>query len=130
MIRPTFSLLLTLSILLSSAGIALSEQLCLMTGLKQLPSQEQTDTCCSEPDSGSDKEECCTVKVSFEKLEPVSTLKAFHLEIPVFFAENSKPLPLPWLHVPVPLQVTLTYSDSSPPRHGKQLLHYLHTLIV
>jgi hypothetical protein len=128
--RYTVTLLLTLSILLGSVGVALSEQLCRMTGMKEPVTQKQPDGCCEEPASESDEEDCCTTQLSFEKLEPVSSLKVFHLEAPVFFAVALKPLLLPGPTATTTDQRILTYSDSSPPLYGRSLLHRLHTLIV
>jgi hypothetical protein len=135
-IRHTVTLLLTLSILLGSFGVALSEQLCLMTGIRTPAAQEQMDGCCQKPDSqeddkqGSEDDDCCTTAMSFEKLEPVSSLKAFSLELPVFFAVNFTPLFTTWAPAVATDQRILTYSDSSPPLYGRQLLHSLHILIV
>ncbi|MDO6389135.1 hypothetical protein Q4E40_03280 [Pontibacter sp. BT731] len=135
-IRHTVTLLLTLSILLGSFGVALSEQLCLMTGIRTLAAQEQMDGCCQKPDSQEDDkqesedDDCCTTAMSFEKLEPVSSLKAFSLELPVFFAVTFTPLFTTWAPAVATDQRILTYSDSSPPLYGRQLLHSLHILIV
>ena len=135
-IRHTVTLLLTLSILLGSVGVALSEQLCLMTGLKMTAAQEQADDCCQKSDPSGHKEkeskgeDCCTTSMSFEKLEPVSSIKGFTLELPVFFAIQFTPLFTTWAPAIATDQRILTYSDSSPPLYGRQLLHKLHILIV
>ncbi|WP_370583188.1 hypothetical protein [Pontibacter sp. FD36] len=130
-IRHTVTLLLTLSILLGSFGVALSEQLCLMTGLKMSAMQEQADGCCQEPNTQEAAEDdCCTTELSFEKLEPVSSIKSLSLEIPVFFAAAFTPLFTTWAPEPATDQRILTYSDSSPPLYGIQLLHRLQILIV
>jgi hypothetical protein len=130
MVHLAFTFLLTLSVLLGSVGVALSEQICLMTGLKQPAGQNLTDSCCQEPDSNAEEDSCCTEALSFEKLEPVSAQKAFHLEVPVFFNQPLNPLLLVLALVPGADQRLLTYSDSSPPLYGRQLLHQLHILIV
>ncbi|SIR22055.1 hypothetical protein SAMN05421545_2764 [Pontibacter lucknowensis] len=130
-IRHTVILLLTLSILLGSFGVALSEQLCLMTGLKMSAAQEQTDGCCQESDTQETTEDdCCTTALSFEKLEPVSSIKSLSLEIPVFVAVAFTPLFTTWSPAIATDQRILTYSDSSPPLFGIELLHRLHILIV
>ncbi|PKV76344.1 HYC_CC_PP family protein [Pontibacter ramchanderi] len=135
-IRHTVTLLLTLSILLGSFGVALSEQLCLMTGLRMSATQEQTDGCCAKPDAQahdeqeSDEDDCCTTELSFEKLEPVSSIKSLSLEIPVFVAVAFTPLFTTWSPAIATDQRILTYSDSSPPLFGIELLHRLHILIV
>jgi hypothetical protein len=130
-IRHTVTLLLTLSILLGSFGVALSEQLCLMTGLKMSAAQEQADSCCQKPEAkDAEEEDCCTTKLSFEKLEPVSFLKSLSPESPLFFAVGFIPLFTTWSpHTAVDHRI-LTYSDSSPPLFGRHLLYSLHTLIV
>ncbi|WP_461489278.1 hypothetical protein, partial [Pontibacter sp. HJ8] len=128
--RHTVTLLLTLSILLGSVGVALSEQLCRITGLKESVMQKQPDGCCQEPASGSEEDDCCTTKLSFEKLEPVSSLKIFQLEAPVLFAVALKPLLLPGPTATTTDHRLLAYSDSAPPLYGRSLLHRLHTLIV
>ncbi|GGG06259.1 HYC_CC_PP family protein [Pontibacter amylolyticus] len=135
-IRHTVLLLLTLSILLGSFGVALSEQLCLMTGLKMTAAQGQDGSCCQKPgmqehkEQQSNEDDCCTTALSFEKLEPVSSLKGFALELPVFFAVTFTPLFATWAPAVATDQRILTYSDSSPPLYGRQLLHSLHILIV
>ncbi|WP_240773198.1 hypothetical protein [Pontibacter sp. SGAir0037] len=130
-IRHTITLFLTLCILLSSVGVALSAQLCLMTGLKQATAQEQMDGCCEKPAAKAAKtDDCCAVKTSFEKLEPVSTLKAFQLEAPVFFLEPLSPFPTFRTVATKPDQRVLTYADSSPPLYGRTLLQFIHILII
>lgn len=133
-IRHTVLLLLTLSILLGSVGVALGEQLCLMTGLKMTAAQEQVDGCCQKSDSQEheeqEDEDCCTTAMTFEKLEPVSSIKGFTLELPVFFAIQFTPLFTTWAPATATDQRILTYSDSSPPLYGRLLLHSLHILIV
>lgn len=130
-IRHTVTLLLTLSILLGSFGVALSEQLCLMTGLKMPAAQEQADGCCQEADpQEAESDDCCTTELSFEKLEPVSSIKVFNLEAPVFFAAAFTPLFTTWTPATATDLRILSYSDSSPPLYGINLLHRLHILIV
>lgn len=135
-IRHTVTLLLTLSILLGSFGVALSEQLCLMTGLKMTAAQEQATGCCQAPDAQEHEDDktaeddCCTTALSFEKLEPVSSIKVLSLEVPVFFGLAFTPLFATWSATVATDQRILTYADSSPPRYGRHLLHSLHTLIV
>jgi hypothetical protein len=130
-IRHTVTLLLILSILLGSFGVALSEQLCLMTGLKMSAMQEQADGCCQEPDTQEAAEDdCCTTELSFEKLEPVSSIKVFNLDAPVYFALSFTPLFTTWAPATALDPRVLTYSDSSPPLYGINLLHRLHILIV
>jgi hypothetical protein len=130
-IRHTVTLLLTLCILLGSVGVALSEQLCLMTGMREYGAEKQMDACCDNPVPQTDDEEgCCTVALSFEKLEPVSSLKVFQLEAPVFFAVPFTPLFTTWSLSVATDQRVFTYADSSPPLYGRSLLHRLHILIV
>jgi hypothetical protein len=135
-IRHTVTLLLTLSILLGSFGVALSEQLCLMTGLRMSAAPEQADGCCEKPDSQEHEEQeateddCCTTELSFEKLEPVSSIKSLSFEVPAFFALAFTPLFTTWAPATAIDQRILTYADSSPPLYGVKLLHRLSILIV
>jgi hypothetical protein len=130
-LRHTVTLLLTLSILLGSVGVALSEQLCLMTGLKMPAAQELADGCCQKPEAqDAGEEDCCITKLSFEKLEPISFLKSLSPEPPLFFAIAFTPLFTTWAPYALVDQRILTYSDNSPPLYGRHLLHSLHTLIV
>jgi hypothetical protein len=130
MFRTILTLLLALCIMLSSVGVALSNQLCLMAGMKMVSPQGQTDNCCHKPSSKNTKDNCCKVKVSFEKLEPVATLKQFHLKAPLLFP------PAPQEYAPLRQLIVLqdhrlfTYSDSSPPLSGRKLLHFIQVLIV
>nr|WP_256488653.1 hypothetical protein [Pontibacter sp. HSC-36F09] len=118
--------------MLGSFGVALSEQLC----LRMTTPQEQDGSCCQKPgtqkhnEQQGDEDDCCTTALSFEKLEPVSSLKGFTLELPVFFKVNFTPLFATWSPAVATDQRILTYSDSSPPLYGRQLLHSLHILIV
>ena len=122
--------------LLGSFGVALSEQLCRMSGISMSAAKEQMDGCCQKPDPQKDnnqkteEDDCCTTELSFEKLEPVSSIKAFALEIPAIIAINFTPLFSTWAPAVATDQRILTYSDSSPPLYGRQLLHSLHILIV
>lgn len=131
-LRHTVTLFLTLCILLGSVGIAFSEQLCQMTGLKPSAATEQTVGCCKSSDSGTaGEDDCCDVQVSFEKLDPVSSLKGFHLEAPAFFSSPWKPLLLPeWALAATTEKRILTYSDSSPPLYGRSLLQRIHILNI
>lgn len=124
-------LLLTLSILLSSVGVAFSEQFCLMTGLKGKATAVKMDGCCEKtPDTQAEEDSCCDVKVSYEKLEPVSASKAFSLELPALFPLQFNFFAPQTANFPAYEQRIYTYSDSSPPLYGRALLHSIHTLIV
>ncbi|GAB3204495.1 hypothetical protein ABID22_002556 [Pontibacter aydingkolensis] len=123
--------ILTLSILLGSVGVAFSEQFCLMAGIKTSALSTEADDCCEEgSDKGAQTDECCAVKVLYEKLEPISSLKAFNLQLPVYFQQHIKLfVPIQAHHDAIEERI-YTYSDSSPPLYGRRLLHQLHTLIV
>jgi len=123
-------ILLTLCILLSSTGVALSEQLCRMAGMEKAAAKKEMTGCCKKPAPEADEDACCTVKLSFEKLEPVSSLKTFQLELPVFFAHLPTPIIFRWDDRLTTDQRIFTYSDSSPPLYGRNLLHRIHILIV
>lgn len=120
----TILLLLALSILLSSVGIGLSEKLCRMAGFGAMAAPASSECCLSTDTSDSD---CCEEHVSYEKLEPVSTIK--HLQVPVFFLTVAKPL-LPQQPVTLLAAEVLTYSDNSPPLAGRKLLQRYQVLIV
>ncbi|MBD1398697.1 hypothetical protein H9Q13_16105 [Pontibacter sp. JH31] len=102
-----------------------------MTGLRMPAAQELADDCCQDTDpQEANEDDCCTTELSFEKLEPVSSLKSLSLEVPVFFAVAFTPLFTTWAPTIATDQRILTYSDSSPPLYGIQLLHLLSILIV
>lgn len=127
--RHTVLLALSLSVLLGSFGVALSSRFCEMTGLSPYAVAAQPDACCEHPEDG-ETDDCCEKQVSYEKLEPVQEHKAFHLPQPLL-AHNAALRPaLPSLAGDAQVQRIYTYSDSSPPLYGRQLLHFLHTLIV
>jgi len=117
--------------LLSSAGVALSEQLCLMTGIKQLESTTETDECCKEPASDtSETSDCCTKEISFAKLEPVSGFKYFQVTLLTIFQADIKQN-----HVTFPVKLMTdtrlyTYADSSPPLYGRSLLLRSELLLI
>ncbi|WP_299820943.1 hypothetical protein [uncultured Pontibacter sp.] len=124
-------LLLTLSILLGSVGVAFSEQFCLMAGIKTTALAQDMDECCKKPsDPDADTDDCCTERVAFEKLEPVSSLKVFNLQLPVYFPHHIKLFTPQQAVLQASAQLVYTYSDSSPPIYGRKLLHQLHTLLV
>ena len=130
-LRHSILTILTLSILLGSVGVAFSEQICLMAGMKTSSLTEENDGCCEEKATKEKAtDECCAVKVLYEKLEPVSSSKAFALQLPVYFPHHIKPFVLPQINFTAADERIYTYTDSSPPVYGRRLLHQLHILIV
>lgn len=130
MLCHTLPLLLSLCILLGSAGIALSEQLCLMTGLKSVEMLAHNDGCCESREAASEEDSCCTEEVTFAKLETVSSQKAFGVALPALFYAEVKPVFKGLFSYIETEQRLLTYSDSSPPLYGRRLLHRLQVLLI
>lgn len=129
-LRHTVPLLLALCILLGSAGIALSEQLCLMTEFRKVEALAHNDDCCEGEKASSEEDSCCTEEVAFFKLETVSSQKAFAIALPVFFFAEVKPV---FGGIPNSLptnQRIFTCSDSSPLLYGRKFLHLLQVLII
>ncbi|GAB3526789.1 hypothetical protein GCM10027443_02440 [Pontibacter brevis] len=116
--------------MLGSVGIALSEQLCLMTGLKKVEALAHADSCCGDEQPATEEDGCCTEEVSFAKLETVSSQKTMAIAVPVFFYSEVKPVYTSWLSSLPTDQRLLTYSDSSPPLYGRQLLHRFRLLLI
>ncbi|RDV15777.1 hypothetical protein DXT99_07150 [Pontibacter diazotrophicus] len=129
-LRHTVPLLLALCVLLGSVGIALSEQLCLMTGLRQVEALAHADGCCEGEKAANEEDSCCTEEVTFAKLETVSSQKALAIALPVFFHKEVKPVFEGVLNSLPTDQRLLTYADSSPPLYGRRLLHLLQVLII
>ena len=102
-----------------------------MAGVRVSELDEVADECC-EKDTAAEKaaDDCCDEAVQYEKLEPVSSLKAFNLQLPVYFPDNLKPFLPKQAASSAVEQLVYTYADSSPPLYGRRLLHKLHTLIV
>ena len=130
-LRHSILLLLILSVLLGSVGVAFSEQFCLMAGVRASELDEVADECCEQEEStDKEKDDCCDEAVQYEKLEPVSSLKAFNLQLPVYFPDQLKPFLPKQAASQAAEQLVYTYADSSPPLYGRRLLHKLHILIV
>ncbi|WP_237144119.1 HYC_CC_PP family protein [Pontibacter pamirensis] len=129
-LRHTVPLLLAFCVMLGSVGIALSEQLCLMTGLRKVEALAHTDGCCEGEKAANEEDSCCTEEVTFAKLETVSSQKALAIALPVFLYEEVTPV-FSGLFSSLPTDLRpLTYSDSSPPLYGRKLLHLLQVLII
>jgi hypothetical protein len=129
-IRHTFVLFLTLCIWLGSVGMAFSETLCNMVAFRPAEEQTQPDSCCQKAAAGSEADDCCTKELTFEKLEPVSAQKTFQLTTPVFFPLIAPAYKSYRIADRSARQLTLSCSDNSPPRAGRQLLHFIHILII
>src|SRR5688572_6213189 len=80
-------LTLTLSLLLSSVGVALPRHICLMTGLVMEAPEAKTESCCKKKQkahcneavqlkkASQEDESCCALSVEHEKLSPEASLK-------------------------------------------------------
>ncbi|HEY4650628.1 MAG TPA: hypothetical protein VIG72_04395 [Pontibacter sp.] len=130
-LRHITLLLLALSIALGSVGIALGQQLCQMAMLSSTskPAQEMKG-CCSKSERSDTADDCCTLKVTHKKLDVVSTTKADLLQKVYLAAPAIFPAPAYFLPVPVPTKQVLSYSDSSPPLSGRDILLQKHILRV
>ncbi|MDX5345862.1 MAG: hypothetical protein LPJ89_02640 [Hymenobacteraceae bacterium] len=125
-----FTFLLCFSVLFSSVGMTLQEHFCLMSGE---PVEQTNDHCCTKDEAKAEKtdgENCCELHTEHQKLEPVQQLKTFSLQLPAFF-----PAPQTFSFVPEQVAVqqtdlSLFYSDSSPPLAGRNLLTFIQILIV
>jgi hypothetical protein len=130
-LHHTVTLLLTICILLSSVGVALSEQLCFMTGLKDVTLVNQEDKCCEKPEKQTSKvDSCCKVDVSYEKLEPISSLKHFHVQLLGYLAEKVKLISIYASFTRANDDHLFTYTDSSPPLYGRSLLTRIQILLI
>lgn len=129
-LRHTVPLLLALCVLLGSVGIALSEQLCLMTGLRKVEMLAHNDGCCESGNTANEEDNCCTEEVTFAKLDTLSAQKAWTIALPVFFYAEVQPVFFQQFSTLAADQRLLTYSDSSPPVYGRRLLHLLQVLII
>ncbi|WP_148561774.1 HYC_CC_PP family protein [Pontibacter korlensis] len=123
--------MLSLSILLGSFGVALSQQLCRLASIKSTTTMAVADECCDKPaSSNTAKDDCCEEHVAYHKLEPVSTPKEYGLQIPALAFSAPTPF-IPVYQVNQQTQqAVLSYTNSSPPLYGRHLLHFLHVLIV
>ncbi|MEJ8755817.1 hypothetical protein WG947_02315 [Pontibacter sp. H259] len=131
LIRHIVLLVLALSIALGSVGIALGQQLCqmVMVGSTATPEKEMSG-CCSESDSSDSEDDCCTLKVTYKKLDLVTTAKAEITKKAFEFTPFIVPQPLQFIPVKATAQTILTYSDSSPPLSGRDILLVKGTLQV
>ncbi|MFD1185345.1 hypothetical protein ACFQ2O_03930 [Pontibacter rugosus] len=118
-----------MSVLLSSVGVALSETICRMADTA-LPPTAKEHACCSTSGKTTDQDGCCEQNVSYEKLETVAVQKQHNLVVPVYFFSVTKPL-LPQFLANIGAEARIySYTDSSPPLYGRNLLHRYHVLIV
>ncbi|WP_276496535.1 HYC_CC_PP family protein [Pontibacter litorisediminis] len=127
--RHSAILLLALSILLGSFGVALTQQLCQLASIQSTTAV--ADQCCDKsdlPDTG--KASCCEEHVAYHKLEPVSTPKEFSLQVPALAFTPPTPFVAVYQASQQTQQAVLRYTNSSPPLYGRDLLHFLQLLIV
>ena len=131
LIRHSILLLLAFCITLGSVGIALGQQLCqmVMIGDSEKPAKEMSG-CCSEGDTTDTEDDCCTLKITYKKLDLVSAVKADVVKKLYFAVPQFTPPILQFLTTPVAVDEILHYSDSSPPLYGRQLLLFKRVLLV
>ncbi|WP_345157754.1 hypothetical protein [Pontibacter saemangeumensis] len=129
LLHHTVPLLLALCVLLGSVGIALTEQLCLMTGLRTVEVLAHAGESCGK-NCASAGEDCCSVEVSYTKVATVAAQKAALPALPVLLPAAGTLHGTPWLYRPGADQRLPAYSNSSPPLYGRSLLHRLQVLIV
>jgi hypothetical protein len=119
--------------------MALPERFCRMLGLTAGPvtmAQVLSGGCCSPqkttPDpTAADDDACCDLEVTYQKLEPVSGLKVQSFDFSLLSpALLSTAWEAPVFSRSQPPHEVLAYSDSSPPRSGRQLLQFIHLLLI
>lgn len=128
LIRHTILLLLALTIALGSVGVALGQQLCQMVMVESADRAEKA--CCSESESSGTEDDCCKLEVTYKKLDLVTTTKADLLDKilltspAIVYAYSFE------LSAPAIVKQVLSYSDSSPPLTGRNILLLKHMLQV
>ena len=136
LLKRSVCLWLSLVVLLGSVGLTVSEHICLTSGKILLSFQQKEDPCtkhaksdCEKPSSElAFKKKCCEFKLDQHKLEQAAQQKLTQFAF-VWVLPQSTFLPV----FPTVLQTeqqVLTYTNSSPPLYGKDLLYSLHLLRV
>ena len=131
LIKHSILLMLAFSITLGSVGVAFGQQLCNMVMIGSTDAHEkEMSGCCSESESSGEYNDCCTLKVAYKKLDLISTAKA-DLAQKIFLIAPVLYLPdLQWTLGLVSSKTILTYSDSSPPLTGREILLLKNVLLV
>ena len=127
---------LSLAVLLGSVGLTVSEHICLISGKVMLSYEQKEDPCkahgetdCKKPaEKPVAKKKCCEFKLDQHKLELAAQQKLTQFAFVWIAPESTFPLVFP--SVLITQQEVLTYTNSSPPLYGKQLLYSLHVLRV
>jgi hypothetical protein len=117
-------------------GVCLWVVLWVLCGLVMLSYEHKTDPCqshgepdCKKPsDKPVAKKKCCEFKLDQQKLEQAAQQKLTQFAFVWIAPESTFPLVFPT--VLITQQEVLTYTNSSPPLYGKQLLYSLHVLRV
>jgi len=137
LLNRSVSLWLSLAVLLGSVGLTVSQHICLTSGKVMISFEQKEDPClkghgqtdCEIPDGQlTFKKKCCEFKLDQHKLEQAAQQKLKQFAF-VWIAPETTFLPV----FPTVLQTqqeVLTYSNSSPPLYGKDLLYSLHILRV
>ena len=136
LLKRSVCLWLSLVVLLGSVGLTVSEHICLTSGKVLLSYQQKEDPCakhakseCEKPSSElAFKKKCCEFKLDQHKLEQAAQQKLTQFAF-TWITPQSTFSPV----FPTVLQTeqqVLTYTNSSPPLYGKDLLYSLHLLRV
>ena len=136
LLKRSVALWLSFAVLLGSVGLTVSQHICLTSGKVMLSYQQKEDPCtkhaksdCEKPGAGlAFKKKCCEFKLDQHKLEQAAQQKFAQFTF-VWIAPDLTFSPV----FPTVLrteQQVLTYSNSSPPLYGKDLLYSLHILRV
>ena len=136
LLKRSVCLWLSLMVLLGSVGLTVSEHICLTSGKVLFSFQQKEDPCtkhaksnCEKPESGFVlKKKCCEFKLDQHKLEQAAHQKLTQFAF-VWITPESTFLPVSPTVLQTDQQV-LTYTNSSPPLYGKDLLYSLHILRV
>jgi len=136
LLKRSVCLWLSLLVLLGSVGLTVSEHICLTSGKVLLSYQQKEDPCAKHAKSACEKpapelafkKKCCEFKLDQHKLEQAAHQKLTHFAF-TWITPQSTFSPV----FPTVLQTeqqVLTYTNSSPPLYGKDLLYSLHLLRV
>ncbi|MBB6612049.1 hypothetical protein H7F15_13445 [Pontibacter sp. Tf4] len=126
--RHSILLLLALSIALGSVGVALGQQLCQMVMVESAALEEKS--CCSASEASGEEDDCCKREVTYKKLDLVTTTKADLLAKVFTPSPALLPIVAPILPATTLTTQALSYSNSSPPPGGRNILLQKRTLQV
>jgi hypothetical protein len=129
-------LCLALVVTMGSVGMAATEQICQMAGLKKMTAKAMPDNCCAKKKAQSSKtnkatlnQKCCSLQKQHHKVETPAAEKPFCLKVPVILAPLNE---VAW-HWQTPLLADVSpaqNNNKSPPLYGTELLKALHEFRV